>query len=106
MIVASKAGHDRLRLYLVYRVEDESVWLTDGRLRPLEKLKKKNVRHVRIIDPADRCEWLDELADKQESGQKNAAIRKLLAQYPDLNRVLKQKHPATSPEAPTHKEVI
>lgn len=47
MLVRSKAGHDRDRLYLVVREEGDILWLADGTVRPLQKPKKKRRKHVR-----------------------------------------------------------
>ena len=49
MFATSKAGHDRGVLYLISKTEGEYVWLTDGRLRPLDKPKKKKLKHIQII---------------------------------------------------------
>ena len=49
MMARSKAGHDKGCLYLILRVEDEYVYLTDGRRRPMAKPKKKKYRHIQII---------------------------------------------------------
>ncbi|MDD3930926.1 MAG: KOW domain-containing RNA-binding protein [Eubacteriales bacterium] len=81
MIVSSKAGHDKHRLYLVVRTEDERVWLTDGRYRTVDNLKIKNMRHVRLLDLSQHCDVLQDLATLNDSGQKNALIRRVLAQY-------------------------
>ena len=49
MFALSKAGHDKGSLYLIIKTEGEYVYLADGKLRPLEKLKKKKCRHIQII---------------------------------------------------------
>ena len=43
MFAVSKAGHDKGRLYVIIEVDDSYVYLADGRLRPLDKLKKKKL---------------------------------------------------------------
>lgn len=48
MLARSLAGHDQNRLYIIIRAEDEYVWLADGGLRPMKKLKKKKIKHVQI----------------------------------------------------------
>ena len=48
MLARSLAGHDQNRLYIIIRAEEEYVWLADGRLRTLEKPKKKKRKHVQI----------------------------------------------------------
>jgi len=49
MYATSKAGHDKGSLYLVARVEGDFVYLVDGKLRPLDKPKKKKQKHMQII---------------------------------------------------------
>mgnify|MGYP001623072906 CR=1 FL=1 len=46
MFARSLAGHDRGRLYVVIREKDGYVYLADGKLRTLDKLKKKKRKHV------------------------------------------------------------
>ena len=50
--VRSLKGHDKGRLYIVLRTEDTFVFLSDGRLRPREGPKKKNVRHIEVLPDA------------------------------------------------------
>jgi hypothetical protein len=76
-LVQSLAGHDRLRPYLVIRVEGCFVWLADGSARRLENPKKKRVRHVRLIGPADEA-GLAQIETLGDAGQRNSALRKLL----------------------------
>ena len=45
-IVISKSGRDKGERFLVMRIEDEYLYLADGKLRPLEKPKKKKRMHV------------------------------------------------------------
>lgn len=47
MIVWSASGHDADSFYVVVSVEPGYVRLADGKLRPLEKPKRKNMRHIR-----------------------------------------------------------
>ncbi|MBO5282904.1 MAG: KOW domain-containing RNA-binding protein [Lachnospiraceae bacterium] len=46
----AKAGHDAGGLYVIVREEDGYVYLCDGRLRSIEAPKKKNRRHIQIIN--------------------------------------------------------
>lgn len=53
-LAISDAGHDRGKLYMIFKVEGESVWLVDGVNKTIEKPKRKNICHVRrmnYIDP-------------------------------------------------------
>jgi len=49
MFVKSKAGHDIGKIYVIIRTEGEYLYLADGNLRTLDKLKKKNQKHVQVI---------------------------------------------------------
>ena len=45
-LARSTAGHDCGKIYVVIREEPGSVWLADGRLKTVDKPKRKNSRHV------------------------------------------------------------
>ncbi len=47
-LVRSLAGHDRGELFIVLRADADYFYLADGRLRTVEKPKKKKRRHVQI----------------------------------------------------------
>lgn len=49
MLAVSMAGHDKGKLYYIVKAEGETLWLSDGRLKPLEKPKRKNAKHVQVI---------------------------------------------------------
>lgn len=49
MLAESRSGHDRGQIYVIIKAETEYVYLSDGRLRTLDKLKKKNRKHIQII---------------------------------------------------------
>lgn len=49
----SKAGHDKLKLYVIIREDDEYVYLADGSLKTVEKPKKKSKKHIQIIHRID-----------------------------------------------------
>ncbi len=46
MFASSLAGHDKGCLYVIMGLDNEYVYLSDGRLRPVEKQKKKRFRHI------------------------------------------------------------
>lgn len=48
----SLAGHDKGSLYVIVKEEKDYLWLSDGNVRPLEKPKKKNKKHIQIIKKA------------------------------------------------------
>ena len=49
MLARSKAGHDKDRMYVIIRAEDEFVYVADGDLRPLRHMKRKNARHLQPV---------------------------------------------------------
>ena len=61
MLARSKAGHDAGKVYVIIDVDDTYVYLADGRIRTLERPKKKKKKHVHLwtdrmaIIPASPC---------------------------------------------------
>lgn len=54
MFARSLAGHDAGRLYVVVRVEGQYVYLADGKLKTVDKPKKKKRKHIQanyVISP-------------------------------------------------------
>ena len=49
MLVRSKAGRDKGRVYVVVRAGADGIYLADGDKRPLSRMKKKNSRHLQPI---------------------------------------------------------
>ncbi|MEZ3444205.1 MAG: KOW domain-containing RNA-binding protein [Lachnospiraceae bacterium] len=45
----SLAGHDKGELYLIIEETEDYVHVADGAVRTLDRLKKKNKKHVQII---------------------------------------------------------
>lgn len=78
MFAGSKAGHDKGDIYVIIKEEPEYVYLADGKLRTLEKPKKKNKKHIQVIKKA--ADSL--LTEKIENGQADdAELRKAIKQY-------------------------
>lgn len=48
MFARSLAGHDKGNLYIIVRREEQFAWVADGRLKPLEKPKKKKWKHLQV----------------------------------------------------------
>ena len=46
MVVYSKAGRDKGAPFIVLKCEGEYAYLTDGQSRPLNKPKKKKLKHI------------------------------------------------------------
>lgn len=48
-LAVSRSGHDKDNLYVIIKEEANLVYLADGKLKPIEKPKKKNRKHIQII---------------------------------------------------------
>lgn len=49
MLVRSKAGHDTGMVYVIIDTDDTYVYLADGKVRTLDRPKKKKKKHTQII---------------------------------------------------------
>ena len=72
-IVCSKAGRDKDYFMVVLSVEDGFVLVCDGKERPLERPKRKNIKHISLTNT---------VLDKN-SYKTNKSLRKALAVYRD-----------------------
>ena len=77
-IVFSKSGRDKGMAFIVCDYDESYVYLTDGKLRKLEKPKKKKNIHIRITHIVD-----EDIKNKLENGEYilDSHIRKALAKY-------------------------
>lgn len=75
-VVFSKKGRDKRRAFVVLAVEEEYVFLADGRLRPLNKPKKKKVIHIQPTNTV-----VDLKSAVTTGGLKDADIRKMLLPF-------------------------
>ena len=78
MLASSKAGHDKKTVYVIIKEETEYVYLADGRLKTLEKPKKKNKKHVQIIKKNRRIDI---------SSVTNEEIKHIIKLYRDIKEV-------------------
>lgn len=70
LLVKSKAGHDKGHIYVIADLDESYIYLTDGKNRPLDKLKKKKVKHVQLINLQHDLEKADD-----------ARIRNIIREY-------------------------
>ena len=49
ILAKSKAGHDIGKIYVIVNEDEEYVYLSDGDLKPLERMKKKKKKHIQVI---------------------------------------------------------
>ena len=75
----SKAGHDKTHIYVITAVEGDFAYLCDGRLKPLEKPKKKRVKHIQFVN----AQVSGELLERLESGAcvRNEEIKYAIKTY-------------------------
>lgn len=71
MVVKSLAGHDKTQLFVILDVDDEYVYLADGKLRTINKPKRKKRKHVQ------QTNYIDEAISQSERIE-DSSIRKLL----------------------------
>ncbi len=72
----SKAGHDKEEIFIIINKEEEYVYLVDGKLRILDKPKKKKIKHIQVINQID-----EELQRKLETN--------LILRDEDIKRAIK-----------------
>lgn len=48
--VKSKTGHDFGQIYVIINCDDEYAYLVNGKTKPVEKPKKKKLKHIQFID--------------------------------------------------------
>lgn len=68
-VVRSSAGRDKGRLLAVMQASERTVTVCDGKERPIDRPKSKNIRHVEILPFS--------LSEKEMST--NRALKKALA---------------------------
>ncbi len=77
-IVQSMAGHDFGRLAVIIAIRPPFASIVDGKHRPVGKPKRKRLKHLRpvaTVNPDD----LSQAIGLPEEGQRDSAIRKLIA---------------------------
>ncbi len=75
-VAISKSGRDESKNFIIIGIINENyVYISDGDLRPVEKPKKKKIKHLTITDTvADYIKSLLQAGDKVN----NSAIKKYL----------------------------
>ncbi len=79
-VVFSKCGRDKGMAFIVVNADEDNVYLVDGKLRRLEKPKKKKKIHVQIT------KYVDTQLNRKLSGGEyllDSDIRKALKTYFD-----------------------
>ena len=65
MLAKSKAGHDKGHVYIIVETDATCVYLVDGKIRTLDRPKKKKMKHVQLICQKHNIEGLDDVAVKR-----------------------------------------
>lgn len=80
MLAKSLAGHDKDMIYVIAEVEEAYVYLVDGRIRTLDRPKKKKKKHVQIIKKRYKIETADDVR-----------IKRILKEYRKLESGMKEE---------------
>lgn len=75
-IVRSRAGRDKGNYLAVTAIEDNAVLICDGKERPLERPKRKNLKHIAVTTAVLGA---DDMAN-------NRALRRALRSYSQKNQ--------------------
>jgi ribosomal protein L14E/L6E/L27E len=65
LFAESRAGHDKGQIYVIVGEEGGYAYLADGRLKRVEKPKRKNIKHLQVIKA--KCD--EALREKLANGQ-------------------------------------
>ena len=75
-VVFSKKGRDKGKPFVVMHTDGEYVFLTDGKLRPMAKPKKKKVKHIQPLNKI-----FDVKTAQKAGGLTDACLRKWLIPF-------------------------
>ena len=67
-LVISVAGRDKGKLFVVVDCLDKFVYLADGKTRKVNAIKKKNIKHVKLIASATLKEYADRIKNGEPVG--------------------------------------
>ena len=69
-LVVSLSGRDKDNCFLVIDVENDFAKIVDGKIHKIQKPKRKNVKHIKIILTAKYKEFADKIKIGQPVGNK------------------------------------
>ncbi len=75
MLAKSLAGHDKNSIYIIVGIENDCVYLADGKLRMIENPKRKKVKHIQIIHK------LYNIEETQKLVTQNELVKKFIKEY-------------------------
>ena len=65
MLAKSKAGHDKGHVYVILKTDETYVYLVDGKIRTMDKPKKKKKKHVQVIFEKHDMAGIDDVGVKR-----------------------------------------
>ena len=65
MLAKSKAGHDKGHVYVILKADETYVYLVDGKIRTMDKPKKKRKKHVQLICEQHDMSGIDDVGVKR-----------------------------------------
>lgn len=74
----SLAGHDKNKVYVIVKEDNEYVWLADGIFRKLENPKKKRKKHIQVIKRYKSDEIVNSFENKSVT---NEMIKRMIKLY-------------------------
>lgn len=77
-LAVSRSGHDKGQYYVIVGEDDRYVFLADGDLKPVEKPKKKNRKHIQVIKNLPKA--VDDILN-QNVPAKNLEIKRAIKLY-------------------------
>lgn len=81
LFAISKLGHDKGKLYVIVREEKEYVYVADGKLKLIENPKKKNKKHIQIINKKAIEMIANESHVKSDTLTNNEEIKRAIKLY-------------------------
>ena len=76
-VAVSTAGHDTGKSYVIIEIDQEYLYLVDGRIRTLDRPKKKKIKHASMLTLLDP-ELIEKLHSKTVKNEEIKRALKLL----------------------------
>ncbi len=73
----SAAGHDAGKCYVIFHMDQEYVYLVDGKIRTLDRPKKKKRIHIQMLSETDQG-LADKVVNKTVKNEEIKRVIKLL----------------------------
>jgi len=83
--VVATAGHDIGKYYVINQIDGEYIYLVDGRIRTLDRPKKKKMMHTKALSESAQ-ELADKVIQKSATNEEIKRTIKLLTKQSPNNR--------------------